>query len=58
MYSKLVRANGVIALHDIIPHPPETKFEVNKFWLEIKDKYKYLEIVKSWSQKWVGIGVI
>ena len=40
MYSSLVKKNGIIAFHDIVKHPPETKVEVNKFWNEIKKKYK------------------
>ena len=58
MYSPLVRKGGIIAFHDIVEHPPDTGCEVNKFWNEIKHNYKYLEIVKDWSQKWAGIGVI
>lgn len=36
MYRKLVREGGIIALHDIISHPPETGCEVSKVWDEIK----------------------
>ncbi|MEM4488736.1 MAG: class I SAM-dependent methyltransferase [Desulfurococcaceae archaeon] len=58
MYSPLVRKGGIIAFHDIVEHPPETGCEVSRFWNEIKHSYNYLEIVKSWDQKWAGIGVI
>jgi len=58
MYSPLVRKGGIIAFHDIVEHPPETGCEVSRFWNEIKHSYTYLEIVKSWNQKWAGIGVI
>ncbi|MEM4436803.1 MAG: class I SAM-dependent methyltransferase [Thermosphaera sp.] len=58
MYSPLVRKGGIIAFHDIVEHPPETGCEVSRFWNEIKYSYSYLEIVKSWDQKWAGIGVI
>ena len=57
-YSKLVGPGGIIAFHDIVPHPPQTKCEVSKFWNEIKYSYNHLEIVKDWSQNWAGIGVI
>ena len=57
-YSKFARPGGLIAFHDIVPHPPETKCEVSKFWSEIKDSYTYLEIVKNWRQNWAGIGII
>lgn len=58
MYSDLVRAGGIIAFHDICPHPPEIGCEVNKFWGSIKRKYRYRELVKSWKQGWGGIGVL
>lgn len=58
MYSPLVRKGGIIAFHDIVPHPPETRCEVSRFWNEIKVRYKHLEIVKNWNQKWAGIGVL
>ena len=58
MYSPLVRNGGIIAFHDICPHPPEKKCEVSKFWNEIKQRYKCVEIVEDWRQNWAGIGVI
>jgi predicted O-methyltransferase YrrM len=58
MYSPLVREGGIIAFHDICPHPPETKCEVNRFWNEIKQRYKFAEIVEDRDQKWAGIGVL
>jgi predicted O-methyltransferase YrrM len=58
MYSPLVREGGIVAFHDICPHPPETKCEVNRFWNEIKQRYKFAEIVEDWDQKWAGIGVL
>ena len=32
MYSPLVREGGIIAFHDIVPHPPQTGYEVSRFW--------------------------
>jgi predicted O-methyltransferase YrrM len=58
MYSKLVGRGGIIAFHDICPHPPQTGCEVNKFWCEIKGEYEHVEIIKDWMQGWAGIGVI
>jgi predicted O-methyltransferase YrrM len=58
MYFPLVREGGIIAFHDICLHPPETKCEVSKFWSKVKQKYKYVEIVEDWNQKWAGIGVL
>lgn len=58
MYGRLVRTGGIIAFHDVCLHPPETGCEVNKFWREIKDGYKHIEIVKDRKQGWAGIGVL
>jgi len=58
MYAPLVRKGGIVAFHDICEHPSETGCEVNKFWNEIKQRYKYVEIVEDWRQNWAGIGVI
>ena len=58
MYTPLVRESGIIALHDIVPHPPETRCEVNRFWTEIKGLHKTIEIVRNREQRWAGIGVV
>lgn len=58
LYKSLVRKGGIIAFHDIAPHPPKTKCEVSKFWNEIKINYKYKEFVEDWKQNWAGIGLI
>jgi len=58
MYSPLVRKGGIIAFHDIVIHPLDTKCEVSRFWNEIKHRYVYTEIVKDWNQGWAGIGVL
>jgi len=58
MYSPLVEKGGMIGFHDIMPHPPESGCEVNKFWDEIKGSFKYTEIVKDRTQQWAGIGVL
>jgi predicted O-methyltransferase YrrM len=58
MYSSLVRNGGIIALHDIVHGTLENVGGVPKFWSEIKCKFEYLEIVKSWNQKGYGIGII
>lgn len=58
MYSPLVKEGGIIAFHDIVKVSPEKFVEVNKFWKEIKNKYKYKEIVDNWEQGECGIGYI
>jgi cephalosporin hydroxylase len=58
IYSPLVRKGGLIAFHDIVPHPPEAGCEVSKLWIQIRASYSHKEIVKDWNQKWAGIGVL
>jgi predicted O-methyltransferase YrrM len=58
MYCKLVRKGGLIALHDICLHPPETGCEVNKFWTEIKNLYKHDELIRDNKQGCCGIGIL
>ena len=58
MYAPLVR-RGIMAYHDIVLGPPESVGGVPKFWNEIKRNcVSYMEIVKSWEQGGLGIGVI
>ena len=58
MYGKLVRKDGIIALHDIVPGPPENVGGVPKFWNEIKHNFGYVELVKNRNQSGCGIGII
>lgn len=58
MYSPLVRKSGIVAFHDIVKHDPTSPCEVDKFWSEIKPKFKHLEIIENQNQKWAGIGVL
>lgn len=58
MYSSLVNDDGIIAFHDITVHPPEKGCEVNKFWDQIKEKYKYLEFINDPNQGCCGIGLL
>jgi predicted O-methyltransferase YrrM len=58
MYSSLVRKGGIIAFHDVVKHPPYVDCEVEKFWNEIKNNYKFEELVKDYNQNWAGIGIL
>jgi len=58
MYAPLVRNGGIVAFHDITKHPPQMECEVERFWNEIKESYRYEEIVKDCEQGWAGIGVL
>ena len=57
-YGKLVKKGGVVALHDIVPHPRETGCRVHDFWKEIREIFKTEELVEDWGQGRAGIGVI
>jgi predicted O-methyltransferase YrrM len=62
MYSPLVKHNGLIVFHDILFHPKVPKCKVDRFWKEIKDRFRYREFInreddRGWGQ-WGGIGVI
>lgn len=59
-YSPLVSKGGIIAFHDICEHAPETKCDVRKFWLELRDATppeNYTEFISE-PTIWGGIGVI
>lgn len=58
MYSPLVRKGGVIAFHDIVPHPPEAECHVSEFWVKVKQKYTHKEFIDNANQQWAGIGLL
>ena len=58
MYSPLVSKDGIIGFHDIVEGLEENVGGVPAFWQEIKNNYKYKEIVESWNQGGYGIGLI
>lgn len=58
MYEPLVKNNGLIAFHDIVPGPRENVGGVPEFWQEIREWNETWEIVKDWNQGGCGIGLI
>ncbi len=60
LYSPFVKENGIIAFHDIIPHPTVPSCQVFKLWQDIKDQYKHREFIDKTIDPapWAGIGVI
>jgi predicted O-methyltransferase YrrM len=56
-YSPLVRPGGIVAFHDIAEHAQETDCYVSRFWNEVKNSYRYEEIIENPEQGW-GIGVL
>jgi predicted O-methyltransferase YrrM len=57
-FGPLVRRDGLIALHDILPAPEEIGGGVPRFWSEIKSSYGGEELVHDRSQGKMGIGLI
>jgi predicted O-methyltransferase YrrM len=59
MYAPLVKSGGIIALHDIVPGPPEYVGGVPEFWAALTgDGANSEEIVEDWGQGGYGIGVV
>jgi len=62
LYAPLVRQNGLIALHDILPHPKVPSCKVDRLWREIRGRYSHQEFKdrhddRGWGQ-WGGIGLL
>lgn len=61
LYYDLVAEDGVIAFHDILPHPKEPRTQVHRFWDEIKDEttLEFKNPTEDWGWgQWGGIGVV
>jgi predicted O-methyltransferase YrrM len=58
IYSQLMKENGIMAFHDIVPGSIEVVGGAPTFWNEIKQKYNHIELVKDWTEGGYGIGVI
>ena len=62
MYSPFVAAGGVVAFHDILPHPRVPECQVDRLWAEVRTGVDSREFVdpdddRGWGQ-WGGIGVL
>jgi predicted O-methyltransferase YrrM len=62
MYGPLVRRAGLIALHDVVPHPEVPECQVDRLWNSVKRDFEFVEFVdpedvRGWGQ-WGGIGVL
>jgi SAM-dependent methyltransferase/predicted O-methyltransferase YrrM len=62
LYAPLVRDGGLIAFHDILPHPKVPGVEVDRLWSELRDRYEHEEFVATSDEavfgRWGGIGVL
>ena len=57
MYSPLVAPGGIIGFHDILEAPSALGGEVNRFWNEIKSRFRHREIVNDEGVLF-GIGLL
>lgn len=57
MYGPLVRSGGIVAFHDIVTYKPETECQVEKFWTEIKQRYKHREIIEEVNEGSLPVAV-
>jgi predicted O-methyltransferase YrrM len=58
LYAPLVRPGGLIALHDVVRHPPPSRCEVERFWNSVRRKHAHSEYVDAGGGAWGGIGVV
>lgn len=58
MYGPMVRKGGMIAFHDIVTGSSHAVGGVPRFWSEIKEQYRFQEIVNDPSQGGYGIGIL
>lgn len=56
-WKPLVRRGGLVALHDIVPHPDFPSIEVHKLWTEIKASASCREFVRDPAAGY-GIGLV
>ncbi len=58
LYSPLVRQGGLIAFHDIARHPADVGCQVDRFWSEIRNHFRYEELIEDPGQGGKGIGIL
>lgn len=58
MYSKLIKAGGIIAFHDIRKGPKENVGGVPQFWNKIKNDFPSIEILDDLNEESYGIGLL
>jgi predicted O-methyltransferase YrrM len=58
MYTPLVRRDGIVAVHDIVPGLPDKVGGVPEVWRRLRALNTTTEIVDDWDQGGYGIGVV
>ena len=55
----MVRPDGIIALHDILPRHDLPEIQVDRFWQQLKKSYRVKELIGAeGSGRKVGIGLV
>lgn len=57
-YTPLVKQGGLVALHDIVFHKNMPDCQVDRLWLEVRDKHKSESFIDWNDHDWGGIGLI
>ena len=62
LYGPLVRNRGIIAFHDILFHPKMRRCKVDRFWKQVRRRFRHREFIdpdddRGWG-RWGGIGVL
>ena len=62
LYAPLVARDGLIAFHDVLPHPEMPECKVDLLWRTVREHYEHVEFLdpdeeRGWGQ-WGGIGVL
>ena len=57
MYAPLVRSGGIVAFHDIATYKQDSGCQVEKFWGEIKQRYRHREIIEDRNQGSLPVAV-
>jgi predicted O-methyltransferase YrrM len=62
MYAPLVGEGKLIAFHDILPHAHEDSCEVDRFWAEIRSRYRHIEFLDQYrdplGDQYGGLGIL
>ena len=58
LYGPLVSKDGMIVMHDVLPNIFDAEIQVDRLWEEIKARYETEEIVESYNQGNLGIGIV
>ncbi len=58
-YVTMVRPDGIIALHDILPRHDLPEIQVDRFWQQLKKSYRVRELIGAeGSGRKIGIGLV